>query len=251
MCYRKEVITKMGKLENGYIYILTNKSFHKSNLVKIGWTTDVEKRIKELSNTSVPEPFECYATYEVPFDSHTPDKAFHNLIQKLNPSLRITPNREFFEIEPWDAYEILESMAKIHNRLDKLVRYSSVVASDKDEDNDSCYSIDYLFGEKGENRNLFERLKGILLQINNYNITIQKRYVAFKKDRKHNLISVWPKSGWIEIVFCAKLGKITDTTDTIYDISNRGWSSAQYAMRFDASTDNEFVKNIIRQIIEE
>lgn len=80
--------------KTGYIYILTNKSFHKSDLVKIGWATDVERRAKELSNTSVPEPFEIYATYEVPFDSKLPDKAMHNLIQKLNPSIRVNQSRE-------------------------------------------------------------------------------------------------------------------------------------------------------------
>lgn len=50
------------------------------------------------------------------------DIAFHGLIQKLNSNLRITLNREFFEITPWDAYDVLESMAIIHDRQDKLYR---------------------------------------------------------------------------------------------------------------------------------
>jgi hypothetical protein len=49
------------------------------------------------------------------------DKFLHALIESLNPSLRLVPNREFFEIEPEDAYLIFHSLAKIHGRDDKLV----------------------------------------------------------------------------------------------------------------------------------
>ena len=34
--------------EIGYIYILTNKSF-KDNCIKIGYSVDVERRVKDLS----------------------------------------------------------------------------------------------------------------------------------------------------------------------------------------------------------
>lgn len=51
------------------------------------------------------------------------DKNLHHLINKLNPHLKFTSNREFFEISPDDAYEILSSMAAIHGREDKLVKY--------------------------------------------------------------------------------------------------------------------------------
>lgn len=236
--------------KNGYIYILTNNSFHKSDLVKIGWAADVEKRVKELSNTSVPEPFEIYATYEVPFDSKMPDKALHKLIQKLNPSLRITQNREFFEIEPWDAYEILHSMAIIHNREDKLVRYKdNNYGVGMDEDSQESYSIEKLFPEGSEERNLFEQIASpVLSKYPHVRACPTKLYVAFKKDKKHNLIAIWPKNGWIEIVLCAKQGSIDDEDELTYDISNRQWPAAQYALRFDDNTDINQVLKLIDQI---
>ena len=33
--------------KSGYIYVLTNESFHRDNWVKIGYAEDVEKRVKE------------------------------------------------------------------------------------------------------------------------------------------------------------------------------------------------------------
>lgn len=236
--------------KNGYIYILTNNSFHKSDLVKIGYATDVEKRVKELSNTSVPEPFEIYATYEVPFNSKMPDKALHNLIQKLNPNLRITSNREFFEIEPWDAYALLESMAIIHDRLDKLVRYkNNAYGSDVDKES-LPYTIDDLFDPNSDEFQLFTRVKEAVLSKHKHLMVVPtKHYVAIKKDKKHNSIAIWPKDGWIEIVFNAKLGTLHDDSDSIYDISNRLWSAAQYAMRFDNTTDLNTLLKLVDQVV--
>ena len=52
---------------------------------------------------------------------------------------------------------------------------------------------------------------------------------SFKKNKKKNTVSLWPKDGWIEVVLAVKLGQIIDENDLVYDISNRKWSSSQYA----------------------
>ena len=107
----------------GYIYILTNESFHRENWIKIGYTANVQRRIRELSNTSVPMPYELYASYEIPAseEMEQSDRYLHGLIEQLNPDLRLVPNREFFIMEPEEAYNLLLAMAKIHGRADKLV----------------------------------------------------------------------------------------------------------------------------------
>lgn len=107
----------------GYIYILTNKSF-KDNCIKIGYSVDVERRVKELSGSGLPYDYEIYCTYEIPA-SQKADKSLHRLIQMLNPSLRITPNREFFDIAPEVAYKMFEEMAVMHGREDKLKLYKN------------------------------------------------------------------------------------------------------------------------------
>lgn len=105
--------------DKGYIYVLTNKAFSGHDWVKIGFATDVEARRRQLSNTSVPYPYEVYATYEVNPKENL-DKVLHKLIQTLNPQLRLTSNREFFIMKPEAAYEILKCMAVIHGTTDKL-----------------------------------------------------------------------------------------------------------------------------------
>ena len=119
----------------GFIYIMTNPVM--PGLVKIGYATDAEKRRKELSHASgVPADFVIYATYAVPVK--LADKKVHNLIIALNPTLKFNPKKEFFTMEPETAYKILEALASIHGRLDKLCRYMDgvPVSVSKETDDD-------------------------------------------------------------------------------------------------------------------
>lgn len=106
-------------MSKGYIYIMTNPALH--DMVKIGYSTDVEKRRKDLSTTALPYDYEIYATYET--EGKLEDKKLHSLIDKLNPELRVSANREFYIMSPEDAYELLEAIAYINGSLDKLVKY--------------------------------------------------------------------------------------------------------------------------------
>lgn len=95
----------------GYVYILTNPSF-REDWVKIGKSSrPVDIRSKELDNTAVPLPFEIYATlktakYEIV------EKKIHKAIDRLT-TLRIRRTREFFNIEPAKALEILRDEAEV------------------------------------------------------------------------------------------------------------------------------------------
>lgn len=103
-------------MANGYIYIMTNPALN--GMVKIGYATDVETRRQQLSTTALPYEYEIYATYET--SGNLEDKKLHKLIDNLNPDLRVSKNREFFVLEPEDAYELLESIATISGTKDKL-----------------------------------------------------------------------------------------------------------------------------------
>lgn len=99
----------MSAKEPGYVYILTNPSF-KEDWVKIGRSSrPVDVRSKELDNTAVPLPFEIFATLKtVKYD--IVEKKIHKAIDRLT-DLRIRQNREFFNIKPELALEILRDEA--------------------------------------------------------------------------------------------------------------------------------------------
>ena len=102
----------------GYIYIMTNPCL--KDMVKIGYATDVEARRKQLSTTALPFEYEVYATYET--TGNFEDKKLHELIDRLNPDLRLAKNREFFAMSGEDAYRMLETIAEISGSTDKLKR---------------------------------------------------------------------------------------------------------------------------------
>ena len=110
----------------GVIYILTNPSF--PEYVKIGYAKDIEQRLLQLNRSeTIPFAFRVYATYDVV----TPlsDLILHDLIDGLNPDLRAIETfngkkrtREFYEMTPEYAYNILSSIAKLSGTESRLKR---------------------------------------------------------------------------------------------------------------------------------
>ena len=111
---------------NGVIYILPNPSF--PEYVKIGYAKDIEQRLLQLNRSeTIPFAFRVYATYDVV----TPlsDLILHDLIDGLNPDLRAIETfngkkrtREFYEMTPEYAYNILSSIAKLSGTESRLKR---------------------------------------------------------------------------------------------------------------------------------
>lgn len=95
--------------EKGYVYILTNKSF-RDDWVKIGKSSrPVDVRSKELDNTAVPLPFDIFATMQTSKYAEI-ERIIHKQIDRLT-DLRIRQSREFFNVQPEQALEILLDLA--------------------------------------------------------------------------------------------------------------------------------------------
>ena len=114
--------------EAGYVYILTNPSF-KEDWVKIGKSSrPVDIRSKELDNTAVPLPFEIYATLKTTKYSEV-ERAVHQTIDSLT-DLRIRQNREFFNITPNEALNILKRMATMLDDAEIVEYYQNSNSDD-------------------------------------------------------------------------------------------------------------------------
>lgn len=118
----------------GYVYILTNPSF-REDWVKIGKSSrPVDVRSKELDNTAVPLPFEIYATLKTSKYDKV-EKQIHKQIDRLT-DLRIRQNREFFNIAPSVALDIMRDIADLLEDagLAVYVDNKPVISNSKDED---------------------------------------------------------------------------------------------------------------------
>lgn len=75
------------------VYVLTNPVFE--NFVKVGRTINLEQRLRQLDNTSVPLPFRCVFAVEV-----EDDVKVERLLHLAFADHRTRSTREFFEIDP-------------------------------------------------------------------------------------------------------------------------------------------------------
>lgn len=75
------------------VYALTNAAFEQ--FVKIGTTSNLEQRLKQLDNTSVPLPFRCVYAIDV----HNADEV-ERLVHEAFADHRVRRGREFFQVEP-------------------------------------------------------------------------------------------------------------------------------------------------------
>ncbi len=126
-------------MENkGFIYILTNPSF--PQYVKIGYADNIEKRLEQLNRSEcIPFAFRLYAYYRVPV--RLTDMNLHSMIDKLNPNLRAIDYfngkkrvREFYAMNAYDAFSILEAIAEIHGLKENLVLVEPTIEQQEKED---------------------------------------------------------------------------------------------------------------------
>lgn len=121
--------------EAGYVYILTNPSF-KDDWVKIGKSSrPVDVRSKELDNTAVPLPFEIYATVKT-VKYELLEKNLHKTIDRLS-DLRIRQNREFFNIAPAEALELMRDIANLIDDAEIEVYHNGKICKDCQDKKDT------------------------------------------------------------------------------------------------------------------
>tara|TARA_Y100001934_G_scaffold148505_1_gene178142 strand:- start:541 stop:1161 length:621 start_codon:yes stop_codon:yes gene_type:complete len=103
------------------VYLLVNPVF--PDLIKIGKTTNLEKRMRDLSSPSgVPVPFECYFACEVENAAEVEKRLHFGFGDR-----RKNPKREFFSINPERAKAILEGWS-----LKDVTPASDIVEDDED-----------------------------------------------------------------------------------------------------------------------
>lgn len=106
------------------VYVLTNEAM--DGLVKIGLTTtSVEERIKQLDNTSLPLPFQCFYAAEVANAALVESK-----LHKIFADKRVRSNREFFRVSANQVREAVQlaELKDVTPKTDVVVDVSDIQA---------------------------------------------------------------------------------------------------------------------------
>lgn len=97
---KKQKIVRKKKPDSseGYVYVVTNELYKKYNIYKIGYTTNIDRRMKALSNAN---PFDMYPVFVFKFENNP---RMERKIHKEYEMWRI--KREFFYLQSY----VLEDM---------------------------------------------------------------------------------------------------------------------------------------------
>lgn len=109
------------------VYLLSNESM--PGWIKIGRTESINRRLKELYNTSVPLPFKLEDKIETNSleESQQLEKSIHSIIDTINPELRKNTEarrREFFMMSA-------DQGKKVFNLVLKIIGISSFNVADE------------------------------------------------------------------------------------------------------------------------
>ena len=115
----------------GILHVFSNPAF--DNYVKIGRTVDLEQRLKQLDNTSVPLPFRCVFAVEV-----DDEVAVERLVHQAFADVRVRTTREFFEI---DAQRVIAAL-RLTNGIDVTPK------ADIAEDAESIAALERTVGKR-------------------------------------------------------------------------------------------------------
>jgi hypothetical protein len=106
------------KPEEEFVYLFANDAI--PEWLKIGRTNSIERRLKELYNTSIPLPFKHLKSIKAKTlkQSSELERSIHNIIDTINPAIRlntIAKKREFFQLSQSQGVHIFELVEKIMN----------------------------------------------------------------------------------------------------------------------------------------
>tara|TARA_A100001015_G_scaffold201771_1_gene225295 strand:- start:1234 stop:1854 length:621 start_codon:yes stop_codon:yes gene_type:complete len=180
------------------VYIFINQAM--PEMVKIGITDNVERRVKELSGTTgIPLPFECFYAVKVSEDAKKLEKKIHEGFDKQ----RVRREREFFYTSPENAKSILEL-------LEIMGGENVTPKEDIVENNEEKQALD-------EARKLRTKFNFKMLDINPGEI------LKFKKD---NTITceVYDDT---QVKFRDKITSLSNSADIVLKELGYDWSSVQ------------------------
>lgn len=206
----------MGKRIENVIYILTNPQY--PGYVKIGYASDLKSRISSL-NTGALVEFSPYAVYETSLQNA--DVEIHEIIGLLNPILRSSKfengkakGKEFFKLEPEEAFELLRHIAKVSGTESKAYRVTSnyqpmseddvVLQSNQDESLNKSYSRQVLLVKQ------LEQCSGpdVMLDCNE-----KPKVVRYVRDESESAVE--PFTTWVKFLI--------DTCKRAIDAYGKNW----------------------------
>lgn len=108
----------------GYLYAMKSQSF--TDLYKVGWSSQPERRREELSSSGVPDPYEIVLAFPVKDAKRAEAVAF-----SLLHDLRYNDRKEFFQC---DFQHLVSVLTSVHRHINLGADLDTTFISDDEID---------------------------------------------------------------------------------------------------------------------
>lgn len=105
---------------------------------------------------------------------------------------------------------------------------------------------EHLENVSDETKELYERVKAAIINLDNIDVKPKKQYIAFVA--ASNFVDIYIKRNGIKMWLNVPKGKLSDPKKIARDVSNIGhWGNGDYELQFDTDEDLEYILSLIKQ----
>ncbi len=135
------------------------------------------------------------------------------------------------------AQESIKTISRVNKNIDKISREIKVYTEQEHLENSTT-----------EIRELYEKLKTAIQNLDELEIKPQKLYIAFVSGR--NVVDILPQRKALKLWINLSKGELDDPKGLARDVSNTGhWGNGDYEIQMKTDEDLEYILSLIKQSI--
>jgi predicted transport protein len=141
------------------------------------------------------------------------------------------------QIQKAGAQESIKTISKTDETFETVAKEIVVYSEQEHLDNASDEIVE-----------LYQKLKGAILNFDNIEIKPKKKYIAFVLGK--NIVDIYPQKKTLKLWINLSKGELDDTKNITRDVSSTGhWGNGDYELQIDSDEDLEYILSLIKQSI--
>jgi predicted transport protein len=141
------------------------------------------------------------------------------------------------QIQKAGAQESIKTISKTDETFESVAKEIVVYSEQEHLDNASVEIVE-----------LYQKLKGAILNFDNIEIKPKKKYIAFVSGK--NIVDIHPQKKALKLWINLSKGELDDSKNITRDVSSTGhWGNGDYELQIDNDEDLEYILSLIKQSI--
>jgi predicted transport protein len=141
------------------------------------------------------------------------------------------------QIQKAVAQESIKTISKTDETFETVAKEIVVYSEQEHLDNASDEIVE-----------LYQKLKGAILNFDNIEIKPKKKYIAFVSGK--NIVDIHPQKKALKLWINLTKGDLDDSKNITRDVSTTGhWGNGDYELQIDSDEDLEYILSLIKQSI--